>query len=216
MPITEPMTLATDYLLAVVTFVLGVRLFRESPGGRPVAVRLWGWTFQWLTVAALVGGTYHGATRLLPPLASSVLWKITIYSIGLADACVVAAIVRAYLPRRAQKMILVLIGLKVAFFLVWTWRHDAFKYVIYDYVPSLLFVLVLSLVTLARTRSAGAAWIAGGICVSFVAAAIQLGGRGLHRHFNHNDLYHDVQLVAMGLLYRGGRNLRDRHDGERA
>jgi hypothetical protein len=210
MPITEPMTLATDYLLAVVTFVLGRRLFRESPGGRPVAVRLWGWTFQWLTIAALVGGTYHGATLVLSPLASSVLWKITIYSIGLADACVVAAIVRAIFPPRVQKSLLILIVFKVALFLVWTWRHDAFKFVIYDYVPSLAFVLVASVVQFARTKSAGAAWIAGGVIVSFVAAAIQLGGRGLHRNFNHNDLYHVVQMIAMVLLYRGGRTLRDR------
>ena len=32
----------------------------------------------------------------------------------------------------------------------------------------------------------------------------------LHRHFNHNDLYHVIQIVALYLFYRGGALLVDR------
>jgi hypothetical protein len=31
----------------------------------------------------------------------------------------------------------------------------------------------------------------------------------LHRHFNHNDLYHVIQVAAMLLFYRGARRLTD-------
>jgi hypothetical protein len=31
----------------------------------------------------------------------------------------------------------------------------------------------------------------------------------LHQHFNHNDLYHVVQMVGLYGVYRGGRSLLD-------
>lgn len=32
---------------------------------------------------------------------------------------------------------------------------------------------------------------------------------GLHRHFNHNDIFHVVQMLSLYLLYRGGLELTD-------
>jgi hypothetical protein len=48
-----------------------------------------------------------------------------------------------------------------------------------------------------------------GILVSFVASLIQQSGFALHQHFNHNDIFHVIQLLALWLLYRGGRLLDD-------
>ena len=45
--------------------------------------------------------------------------------------------------------------------------------------------------------------------VSALAAAVQASGFSLHQHFNHNDLYHVIQIAAMALLYKGARRLRD-------
>jgi hypothetical protein len=39
------------------------------------------------------------------------------------------------------------------------------------------------------------------------AALVQRSGFALHRHFNHNDLYHVVQMLGTWLLYRGGSEL---------
>jgi hypothetical protein len=49
-----------------------------------------------------------------------------------------------------------------------------------------------------------------GVAVSIAAAAVQASGLDLHQHFNHNDLYHLVQLGALLLYYRGVRLLTDR------
>lgn len=43
-----------------------------------------------------------------------------------------------------------------------------------------------------------------------LAASVQASGFALHRHFNHNDLYHVIQIAAMVLLFVGARQLRDR------
>ena len=43
---------------------------------------------------------------------------------------------------------------------------------------------------------------------ALAAAAAQASGFDLHRHFNHNDLYHVVQIAAMVIFYRGARLMR--------
>jgi len=52
--------------------------------------------------------------------------------------------------------------------------------------------------------------IIGGILVSAVAFLIQQSSLDIHQHFNHNDLFHCVQLVALYLFYRSAKVLFDK------
>ena len=40
--------------------------------------------------------------------------------------------------------------------------------------------------------------------MSVIAALVQQSDLALHRNFNHNDIYHVIQLAALFLLYRAG------------
>ena len=46
-------------------------------------------------------------------------------------------------------------------------------------------------------------WMLAGVAVSVMGALVQASGFALHAHFNHNDLYHVIQIGAMFLFYRG-------------
>jgi hypothetical protein len=61
-----------------------------------------------------------------------------------------------------------------------------------------------------RWRVDAAGWIVAGVLVSLVAGLLQARRVGWHRHFNHNDLFHVIQMIAVYLLYRGGTLLVDR------
>ena len=61
-----------------------------------------------------------------------------------------------------------------------------------------------------RRLSRSAPWIAAAILVTFAASVIQASGFDLHRYFNHNDLYHVIQVGAAWLFYRGFRDSKDR------
>ncbi len=52
-------------------------------------------------------------------------------------------------------------------------------------------------------------WLIVGLVASLVGLVIELCGLDLHQNFNHNDLYHVVQMVALYLFYRGARLLKD-------
>jgi hypothetical protein len=103
--------------------------------------------------------------------------------------------------------LLVLALLKLAVFWVWIWRDDRFIWVVAD--TGIAFAVV-ALLHLWRFREPGARWILAGVGLSVVAGAVQASGFDLHRHFNHNDLYHVFQIAAMLAYYLGVRRLSDR------
>jgi hypothetical protein len=48
-------------------------------------------------------------------------------------------------------------------------------------------------------------WLRAGAVLSVAGLLIQLGRVSFHPNFNHNDLYHCVQTVALYFLFRGAR-----------
>ena len=88
-------------------------------------------------------------------------------------------------------------------------NHDGFIYVIYNYVPSMIALVVLHGYSWYSQRDVASPWIIAGVAVSFAAAGIQQSGWSLHEHFNYNDLYHLVQMAGLLLFYTGARVLRE-------
>ncbi|HEY3077812.1 MAG TPA: hypothetical protein VGJ74_21780 [Burkholderiales bacterium] len=195
--ISEPMTLATDYLLAAVTGVAGVLILRVTE--RQNSRRCWGIAFLALALGAALGGTHHGF-RL------DALWKPTVLVIGLASCGMLAGSALATTRGWLRHALLAVAVVKLAAFWLWTWRDDRFIWVVAD--TGIAFALV-ALLHLWRLREPGSRWILGGVGLSVAAAALQASGFDLHRHFNHNDLYHVIQIAAMLAYYRGVRRLAD-------
>ena len=48
-------------------------------------------------------------------------------------------------------------------------------------------------------------WHATGLAVSIAGLVIQQGHLSLHPSFNHNDLFHCVQIIALWCFFRGAR-----------
>jgi len=53
-------------------------------------------------------------------------------------------------------------------------------------------------------------WIASGVLVTLIGLTVQQTGFRSHLDFNHNDIYHLIQIAAFYLLFRGACTLRDR------
>lgn len=216
MSISEPTTMVTDYLLAVLAGWLGWRLVTGGREAGEASRVLWGASLLAMALAAAAGGTAHGFAEHLGTVGGGWVWKLTTYSVGLAGAALLSAAVVARFGGAARLAGLALVVAKLAFYLAWMSVHDDFLFVILDYAPALLAVVLLMALPGRGAPLAGAGWAAAGVGVSFVAAAVQASGLSLHRHFNHNDLYHVIQLGGIYLLYRGGLLVRDRRpaDGE--
>lgn len=191
MTIHEPMTMATDYLLCLVAAGFGISLWRAN-------ARPWALAFFFTAMASLAGGTYHGFAP------EHWLWKTTVYSVGLASFFLLSGAVVASVNGAAQRMLLTFAVVKFMGYATWMITHDRFVNVIVDYGAALLLVAILQLIAWRTRRAASAPWVLGSIGVSVIGAVVQQSGFAVHQHFNHNDLYHVIQLVALWMLWRGG------------
>ncbi len=200
MTIHEPMTLATDYALGLVCVALAIRLFRS---GRDPSRLCWSGALAVCAVSAFLGGTYHGFLPYLDAASQTTLWAATLMAIGCAAFCGTTATARAHLAPPWRQRVETVATLQLAAYLFATTRTHNFLIAIIDYSVSFGFVLIVHAVVWRRTKAEAPGWIVGGVAISFVAAGIQAAGLAPHPDFNHNDLYHVVQIVGMWMLYRG-------------
>ena len=165
--ITEPMTMATDYLLSVLALTIAVSLLLKvgSRGRKPVF--LWVWAFSVTAVAALAGGTAHGFKLYLGEANHAVIWSFTVLSIGLTVfSLLVAGVYSALCPTTTR----------------------------------------------SEPRKVGHRWLKRGLYISLAGVLIQTSGWSFHEHFNHNDIYHVVQMFGLYCFYRGALFLHDLAD----
>lgn len=157
MKITEPMTLATDYLLAGWCLFLVMRLHYSTRWNRCRSAWFWEIGFFFIGVSALLGGTYHGFQCSLELSMREALWNATLYLIGVGSGFMVAGTCTASL----------------------------------------------------KWGDSNSSWLLAGLAVSVVSFVIQQSGLVLFEHFNHNDLYHCLQIIGLYFFYRAALFLRD-------
>jgi hypothetical protein len=190
MTIHEPMTMLTDYALGAISAYAALALLRHPQPSR----RLWALAFAALAAAAFLGGTWHGF------LQSSLLWKATTLSAGVASFGMVAGSSFAVFSGQLRVFILTAALAKLVVYSAWMLGHDAFLYVVID--TGIAFIIVAA-IHLWKWNGP----ILAGVAVSIAGALVQASGLRLHEHFNHNDLSHVIQMAALVLLYRGAKRL---------
>ena len=181
---SEPTTVVTDYVLGAVSIFLSLRLVDAS--------RFWALAFFALGLGALLGGTWHGFWQ------HDLLWKATTLSVGGASFGMVAGSADAVTTGKLRAGLIAFASVKLFAYAAWMLYHDDFIWVIADTASALLIVAILH-----AWRFNG--WILSGVAVSVLAGLAQASGFALHQRFNHNDLYHVLQIGAMFLFYRGVR-----------
>jgi hypothetical protein len=85
---------------------------------------------------------------------------------------------------------------------------ESFLVAIVSYAPAALFLLIAF--GLVYRQCHGPYLLAGvaGLALTFIAAAVQQAGIGLHSHyFDHNAFYHLIQGAALFLIFWAARGL---------
>jgi hypothetical protein len=208
--VTEPMTVLTNAVLAVVAFVLATRLVyssaaQGSASGGCIAAGLLATSFS-----AVLGAIAHGVDPAHDAALRARFWRGALYATGFIGATTMASVAFFAAKGSARTVILVLAGLKLVAFMVRVARRPEFRVAAADYAGALAVLFAGAVYIAFRWRAPGAPWLIGAVLISLVGGVVQARRMGLHRHFNHNDLFHVVQLVALYAFYRGGVLLVDR------
>ena len=202
--------MATDYVLVVLCGFFAWQLWRVGKETTQASVCSWAAGFACFGLASLAGGTFHGFSMLFSQAVLQELWKITAYAIGLASFFLLTGTLNACILPSVRRFVILIPYLQLIVYALWMATHDDFRYAIYDYAFTNLIILALQLHAGVTGRAMSAPWLVGGVLVSFLAAAVQVNEIALHDYFNHNDLYHVIQIGGMYLFYRGARLLKDR------
>lgn len=209
MSFSEPTTMATDYVLVVLCGYFAWRLWRVGKKTAQASVCSWAAGFACFGLASLAGGTFHGFSALFSEAALQSLWKCTTYAVGLASFFLLAGTFSACIMPSVRRFAMLIPYAQLIVYALWMATHDDFRYAIYDHAFTNLSIAVLHLHAGISRRAVSAPWLIGGVLVSFLAAGVQFNEIAPHQHFNHNDLYHVIQMGGMYLFYRGALVLKD-------
>lgn len=200
MELHEVNTLISDYVLAAASFLFAGGLYAGRTQER---TSLWfPLAFLVLGLGSLTGGTYHGLFPDASSSAAGIIWILTLELIATASFLLLIGLVREVTSGRTVRIFLVVFGLKWIAVMIFNLYYLSFFYTVLNYGVDMLAILVVSLLFYRRAPT-GLAWLITGVLVTFLGSAIQQSGFSPHRYFNHNDLYHAVQLFALYGFYRG-------------
>jgi uncharacterized protein DUF6962 len=203
--LTELTTAATDAamgLLCAIALVLLVRLHARAVWKK----RLWSWVLALLVLASTLGAAAHGLKWSEPVRAA--LWVPLYWLLGLSVTLFVVGGIYDWRGEAAARRALPwaaaagagcypLVRLLGGTFLVFV----AFE------TTAMLLALAMYGALAATTRLAGAGHITIGIALTIVAGAVQASHLSVHLFvpFDHNGLFHIVQLAATMVIIIGVR-----------
>jgi hypothetical protein len=201
---TELTTAATD---------AGLGLFCLAIVARLVAIRvnatwkraLWCWVFGLLAMSSILGAAAHGLE--LSEATLGPLWWILYVSLGVTVALFVVGGIHDWRGERPARVALPwAIGIGAGFAALTQLLGGAFViFVVYEAAAMVAALAIYAFLT--TRRLAGAGMIAVGTGLSIVAAAVQASALAVRVivPFDHNGLFHLVQLGAAAALANGLR-----------
>jgi hypothetical protein len=199
---SEPTTTLTDALLAILATVLGLQLAVLAQAGGSLADLFWVTAFLGTAVTAGLGSLSHGFGPRLKARQASRLWVTTLVVALVANAAFLAAVLCLALDGwpRTLGLMATLVGLIASLRRV---RVDPrYRHVITAGAATIVVAGLLTAWAWWQGQAAWAPWVAAGLVVSAIGAVVQRRGIGLTAWFNHNDVYHVLQGLALILLYR--------------
>ena len=204
---TERTTAATDALLAIAAIVLLAMLRRRTPPSFGRAV--WLSALTAMALASVLGAVAHGLR--LSDAVRDLLWQPLYFALGTTMALFVVGAVRDWRGDRAARRTLpAMLVLTLAFYgATRASGGDFLVFVLYE-AGALGFALAVYAWLAARRRRAGAAAMAAALGVSLAAGAVQAADLGTVRllwEFDHNGVFHLVQLAGIVLLAAGLRRI---------
>jgi hypothetical protein len=203
---TEQTTAITDLLLAGVAFGSAFYLRRQLLAER---WKTWLWTgvLGLLCVAALLGAIAHGI--MMSESSKTLFWQPLNLALGLMVALFcVAVIYDIWGKTSARRMLPILFVVGLLFFgITLAWPDSFLWFIVYE-VLAMLFALGGYLWLTIGKKRPGAGFMTAGVCLTILAAGIQTT-KAVHFTliwtFDHNGVYHLVQIVAVLFFLAGLR-----------
>lgn len=206
---TDLIGIVTDLLPAAVSFWIALQLLPTMRHLREHAISYWVAALCSVGASALLGGIWHGFAPAMEPRTAALIWTSSIALAIAGSFMFLIATLHVFTGGRLLGLLSGCAVIKFALFAVWASVNGDIRLVIYDSGLTMLVMLLLASWGAWLQRVPAASWMLAGVVTAMVAALFQQGRVSIHRYFNHNDLYHVIQMGALYCLYRAGALVRD-------
>jgi hypothetical protein len=202
---TEQTTAATDIVLSVLAFIVALKVYKAGNNVDSRKTRIWVWAFGLLTFASATGAIAHGLQ--MSKLTNFVLWQPLNLALGVAIGLFVAGVVYDFRNFTLPKMLVpILLVFAIIFFTITVILPNTFIiFIIYEAI-AMLFAFVVYTILASLKKLKGAGYMAVGILITIIAAVIQAIETikvTFIWEFDHNGIFHIVQMIALIILLKG-------------
>ncbi len=198
----EQATALSDVPLALLAGGLAWHLARR-PGPTALA-RLLTVFLAAAAASAALGGAWHAVRDLIPPVAATTGWKLTLIAIGVADAALLAAYATATALDSRRRLVAAFIVTKLGVYLAFALTRDSFLPAVLDQLGALVAGVLILAWDRMRDASLPAPPLLAGAVLAIGSGLVQAAGIDVAGWLNHNVLYHLVAMLALVAFWRAG------------
>ena len=202
--IYEPTTAITDFIIFFMGCYFSWVMMHISGS---MFHKIWAISFITLSLSALLGGISHGFGPMLSKIAKMIIWRLTLLFIGLTALVLLFSVLMIITNGEINIRILSLFVILFGYYNYKVYKNDSFLSAVKFYLPCVIISLACFLYVFIHKGYVGALFISVGLLVTLFASLIQSSKIILHHHFNHNDLFHIVQMIGMYLMFEGGQEI---------
>lgn len=201
----EPAVTLTNFILVAECWAFALALGRADDPAR--LLRWFALLFAALGLGALLGGLTHGFVPETRVLANRLVWSGNMLSLGLAGATIGVIAARIALSAKNQTRIgRAILVLLLAYAALVIFVTQDFLLALAAAVPPVLLLILALLGLMRRAPRPGLGLVVLGLGLNLLAGVQQQLQIAIHPvWFNHNALFHVIEMLAFWLIYRGSR-----------
>ena len=200
----SPTTAITNYMMGCIGLYLGWQTLQIQGSLFHI---LWACSFFSLSLGAFLGGSHYVFGPRLPNYITKVIWMLTLIFVGTTGLFLAGSAATFYINETGKFGLMLGSAILVIKYVLGLNKNDTFHHAIKFYVTLIILALIGFIPAFFSLGYTGALQIVIGLLVNLSAAGVQASGLTLHKHFNHNDLFHVIQILGMILIYRGGSEI---------
>lgn len=194
----EPMTVLTDYIIALLALIFYSRLPRSGN----TVIRNWRLFFLFMALSTGIGANSHGFFAVHEGIAYKSIWLpmqvLNGFAVYFAQQATLASALKDSKNRAAWKYSYII---QLAVYIIMLMIVQKFLVTIIDNAAGLIPIMIVHF--RAKEKEKYYKWIGYGIVISFITAIVHGFRLSLCDYFNFNDIAHVFIMISLWVIYKG-------------
>ncbi len=204
--IHEPVTVLTDFIIAMIAFTFFKNLIANSE-----ALKNWRLFFLFISLSSFIGGCSHAFFEMHTGVLYKTIW-ITMQlmngaALFFAQQAMLLSVLRDSVNYNAWKL-----SFKIQLFLYFVTLIAVQQYYVTIIENAIGFIPIMIIHLLEKKKIDNCIMISMGILISFITAIVHTTKYSLSAYFNYNDIAHVFIMISLTVMFLGIQKLANNED----